>query len=180
MPRTFQLPLGTVHVHFDSYTPPDPKQDSRVIDGDTFVVGGQHWRLDGWDAPPIGPIGTNLTRNTGSHPHCQQELDKGEEAKRYAAYLLVDAAQRGALHVDVLAGPTDKYNRRLVRIWIDGVQMGLLMAEQGLAELYTPSLPKWGFCDCPERKEQYDVELEKHRLARQESQERRKLRRLVG
>jgi endonuclease YncB( thermonuclease family) len=173
MPRVVELPIGVVEVHCSDYPAPDPAARTKVIDGDTFVVGGQKWRLSGWDAPPVGPIGTVLTRNTGKHPHCPKELEMGWAAKRLAEELLADSASRGTLRVEILAGPKDAHQRWLVRIWIDGIEMGQLMAEHGLAEPYNGSLPKWGFCDCEERRTAYDEQLEKQREARRELSQRR-------
>jgi endonuclease YncB( thermonuclease family) len=180
MQRDFRLDIGTVHVHCENYPPPDPHARTAVIDGDTFVVGGQKWRLYGWDAPPIGPIGTILTRNTGKYPHCQQELERGWAAKRKVEELLAEGASRGALHFDVLAGPKDAHQRWLVSIRIDNVDIGLILAELGLAEMYDGTLPKWGFCDCTERAAAYEEQLVKKRMAREETMQRRRYRKSVG
>lgn len=175
MPRKFELSIGTVEVHCINYPPTDPNAITKVVDGDTFVVGGQRWRLYGWDAPPVGPIGTIKTRNTGKHPHCPQELEKGWAAKRMAEELLADGASRGAIHIDILDGPKDAHDRWLVRITIDGVEIGRLLAEEGLAEHYDGKLPKWGFCDCVERKAAYEQQLAELREARAELRQRRRL-----
>jgi micrococcal nuclease len=180
MPRVYTLPTGTVHVHCTDYTPPDPNGRMAVIDGDTFVVGGQKWRLYGWDAPPVGPIGTVLTRNTGKYPHCPAELERGLAAKRKAEELLAEGRRRGTIHVDILAGPKDAHQRWLVRIKIDDVELGQLLAEHGLAEMYNGALPKWGFCECVERKEAYEQQLAKMLQARQETSQRRRGKRQVA
>lgn len=180
MQRDYRLPIGTIRVHREDYPPPDPNGLTKVIDGDTFAVGGQKWRLFGWDAPPVGNIGTMQSRNHGKHPHCERELELGLAAKRMAEELLADGANRGALHIDILGGPKDQYGRWLVRIKIDGAELGLLLAEHGLAEPFDNTLPKWGFCECEERKRAYEQQLALKRLARDERKQRNRDRKMIG
>lgn len=159
MPRIIDTPIGTIEVHAKSYPAPNLATANRVVDGDTFVIGGQHWRLYGWDAPPIGPIGTVATRNSGKYPHCPEELERGWEAKRLATALIADAASRRAVHV-IIRDAKDNHQRWLVTIHVDGEDLGMRLFEKGLAERYDGQGPKWGFCDCAERRAAYDQQLE--------------------
>lgn len=176
MPRIIALPIGTIAIHAPNYPASDPRAPPHVFDGDTFFVGGQKWRLYGWDAPPVGPIGSVLTRNSGEHPHCTKELELGRAAKRFAAELIADAASRGAVHVEIL-NLKDKHQRWLVRILIDGEELGLRLYERGLSDRYDGNGPKWGFCDCHERREAFDTALARYREAQDELRERRRSKR---
>lgn len=132
--------FGSLHVHSDQPFGVDPHGRNHVVDGDTIVVGGERWRLFGWDAPPI----------TGNC--CDVEADKGQRAKEYLEQLMRWGAATGELRIDV-RNVTEKYRRRLVSIYVNDHDIGRLMADADLAKPYNGRGEKPAFCDCSERRQ---------------------------
>lgn len=135
---TFKSDL--VIVEIDPLGLPSPvRPDGRneIIDGDTLVVGGETWRINGYDAP-------ELSKNC-----CEAEAEKGQDAKAYLEQLLRYGAANGTLKV-YLSRQMDRHRRRLVHIWVDGENVGEIMKHYGLAADYNGKGPKPVFCECDE------------------------------
>lgn len=126
---------GVLQLHSDVAHAVDPNGRDEVIDGDTIKIGGERWRLFGWDAPPIG----------GNC--CADERQKGADAKAYLGQLMEWGAAQGTLAIQV-RGSTEKFRRRLVTITVGGRDVGEIMQEYGLADRYDGRGPKPVFCEC--------------------------------
>ena len=94
--------------------------DIYMIDGDTADIGGQRFRLVGYDTPET------------YKPKCGYEKALGTEATKRARQL-VD--QAGRVEVVVLPG-RDKYGRGLARFYVAGVDLGEILISEGLARSY--------------------------------------------
>ncbi len=96
----------------------------RVIDGDTyevFVDGKQiRARLANADTP-----------ETGERARCAEELEAGNRA---TAWMKEQVSSRAVVVISL--GRLDKYKRLLVRITVDGRDLGELLVEQGLGRFY--------------------------------------------
>lgn len=113
--------------------------ESKVIDGDTLKIGGERWRLYGFDAPPIG----------GNC--CNEEREKGELAKKVLEALLLLGGRTKSLNITIRAIP-EPYRRKLVSISVAGEDVGEILREFGLAEYFDGSGPKPVFCQCAVKK----------------------------
>lgn len=96
----------------------------RVIDGDTAdlwcaTAGLQHARLEGFDAPEL------------FSPNCMSELIAAQKAKWALRGLLLTA---GSLRLSL--GLLDKYDRRLVTVWVNGEPLAKAMIAGGHARKY--------------------------------------------
>lgn len=93
-----------------------------VYDGDTveLLCGGEKFkaRLVGFDTPE--------TRDA----RCQREREKGIEATQTLRRILT----KGDIAIRQLG--VDKYHRKLVRIWVDGVDVGEKLIDLNLAVPY--------------------------------------------
>lgn len=150
--------VGTVYVHFADYAPPLADGECKVIDGDTVIVGGQRWRLEGIDAPSIG-----------GRAHCPDENALGMRAKARLEQLLAEGARRSCLHVDIL-DLGEKYKRKLVRIFVDGVDVRETLISEGLAQIYDGHGSRPVFCQC-------SILMELRRLMEEDQAEREASRR---
>lgn len=103
--------------------------DIYLIDGDTADVGGDRFRLVGYDTPET------------YKPQCKYEKALGEEATRRARQLVRDA---GTVDFIILPG-RDKYGRGLARIILHGNDLGDILITEGLARRYTRGRRK-GWC----------------------------------
>lgn len=104
----------------------------RVIDGDTFedLGTGERIRLENIDTP-----------ETGSRARCTAERQLGARATEQARSLIGNARQ-----LDVRrTGRTDRYQRTIAFIEIDGRDLGELMIEEGLARPWRGRREPW--CD---------------------------------
>ncbi|MBC7768883.1 MAG: thermonuclease family protein [Phycisphaerales bacterium] len=104
----------------------------RVIDGDTFedLTTGDRYRLENIDTP-----------ETGGRAGCVAERTLGDRATQQARTLITSANQ-----LDVRrTGRTDRYQRIIAFIEIDGRDLGELMIEQGLARPWRGRREPW--CD---------------------------------
>ncbi|MCT4553406.1 MAG: thermonuclease family protein [Pelagimonas sp.] len=98
---------------------------TRVVDGDTVEgqcheTASMNWRLVGFDTPET------------YRPKCEAERRAGEHAKNVLTALLRNATQI----VPRFEG-TDRYNRPLVRLELDGVDLAQQMVGRGLARPYS-------------------------------------------
>lgn len=101
-----------------------------VIDGDTIhdLANGLRYRLANIDAP-----------ETGDNAKCHKERERGERAKMVARGLVADAQC-------VEARPTfriDQYGRRIAFVLIDGVDLGEMLVERGLARPWRGTRRRW-------------------------------------
>lgn len=96
----------------------------RVIDGDTVSLHCpglpvERARLTGFDTPET------------SSPRCAAELAAGMQATWHLRRLIATAG-----NMRVSRGGLDRYDRRLVRMWLDGTDVARLMIAAGLARPY--------------------------------------------
>lgn len=102
----------------------------RVVDGDTVVIDyfGEETtlRLIGVDTPET------------KHPNKDVECF-GPEASAFMEELLSDRSIE--IELDESQGSHDRYNRLLVYIWLDGVNINELLIGEGYAFEYTYNLP---------------------------------------
>lgn len=98
-----------------------------VVDGDTFRLAGERFRVLDINAPEI------------SSPHCDAELALGEAA----AGRLRDLLNAGPF--SLVAGPeqTDRYGRKLRRIVRGGQSLGEILIAEGLAEPWQGYRRNW-------------------------------------
>ncbi|GLK74709.1 thermonuclease family protein [Ancylobacter dichloromethanicus] len=118
-----------------------------VIDGDTIVVGREHIRIVGIDAPE--------TRQA----RCDAELRLGLEAKARVLFLLQRAcgplakADAGRCLTIQRQPAPDRYGRTLARIGVGGRDLGATLVAEGLARPYIcprgrcPARKPW--CEVP-------------------------------
>jgi endonuclease YncB( thermonuclease family) len=97
----------------------------KVIDGDTIDlfcpdVGTERARIIGYDTPET------------FEPGCRAEARLGSAATRRLKTLVAEART-----VDTSRRGYDRYGRRLVRLRIDGRDVGAVMVSEGLAVSYT-------------------------------------------
>jgi hypothetical protein len=89
-----------------------------VIDGDTFLMGGQRIRVAGIDAPETHP------------PRCMEEARLGLAATQKLRDLL------GSGTVTVSGSRHDQYGRELRTVQVNGQDVGAAMISAGLARSY--------------------------------------------
>ncbi len=90
----------------------------RIVDGDTFVISGEKFRIEGIDTPEI-------------HGKCLFEEIVAEQAKVRLTKLL----SRRAVHV--MRTGKDKYGRTLARVEVDHKDIGDVLMKEGLARKWT-------------------------------------------
>lgn len=102
-----------------------------VLDGDTFdAVDGTtrlRVRILGIDAPEIS--------HDGSQPAC------GADDATAALKRLIDG-QHVSLHADPRSAAQDQYGRQLAYVAVSGVDVGLRLIQEGVAEAWYPSSVK--------------------------------------
>lgn len=96
----------------------------KVIDGDTVDLfcpdaGTERARIIGYDTPET------------FEPHCRSEARLGNQATRRLKTLVNDARV-----IETSRRGYDRYGRRLVRLRIDGQDVGKTMVSEGLATPY--------------------------------------------
>lgn len=104
----------------------------RIIDGDTFedLDTGVRYRLENIDTPETGPRAS-----------CAAERQLGNQATQQARALITNAES-----LDVRStGRTDRYERVIAFISIDGRDLGELMIAEGLARPWRGRREPW--CD---------------------------------
>lgn len=94
-----------------------PASEILAIDGDTYQIAGKRLRLAGWDSP-----------ETGNAAKCRKEHELGLRAEAQAKVFIgtgnVATVQRLG---------EDQYQREVVRIWLDGTDIGKMLEVDGLA-----------------------------------------------
>jgi endonuclease YncB( thermonuclease family) len=100
----------------------------RVVDGDTFWVGGDKIRIADIDTPETHP------------PRCAYEAELGERATRRLAALL----DEGPFELAPIAGrDVDRYGRKLRIVVRDGRSLGDRLVSEGLARTWTGRREPW-------------------------------------
>lgn len=99
----------------------------RVIDGDTFVYGGQTIRIADIDTPETHP------------PRCAREGDLGARATRRLHALL----NAGPFELVPIDRDVDRYGRRLRIVVRDGRPIGDTLIAEGLARPYGHGRRSW-------------------------------------
>jgi len=94
------------------------RADTRVIDGDTIVQGGIHYRLFGIDAPELGQT-------------CADGWPAGEKARGFLRLLVLDRTLVCDDH------GTDKYGRTLSVCRLEGDDVNAIMVRTGNARAYS-------------------------------------------
>ena len=101
----------------------------RVIDGDTFVLGGQTIRIADIDTPETHP------------PRCAREADLGARATQRLHALLVE----GPFELVPIDRDVDRYGRKLRIVVRNGRPIGDTLIAEGLARPYGNGRRNW--CD---------------------------------
>ena len=97
-----------------------------VVDGDSFVIDGVHYRMIGIDTPEI------------SKARCGKEEQMGRRAKK-AVYQRLNQAKYVTIHpLDY-----DKYNRILANFDLDNAPLGAWLIENKLALIWQPGYHAW-------------------------------------
>jgi micrococcal nuclease len=100
----------------------------RVVDGDTFWVGGDKIRIADIDTPETHP------------PRCAYEAELGEKATRRLAALLGE----GPFELAPIGGrDVDRYGRKLRIVMRDGRSLGDRLVSEGLARTWTGRRQPW-------------------------------------
>lgn len=98
-----------------------------VVDGDTFWLEGEKYRISDINTPEI------------SSPGCDRELALGQRATDR----LVDLLNAGSFSLRQDGDNTDRYGRKLRTIHRGGVSLGDVMVEEGLAERWRGFRGEW-------------------------------------
>ena len=95
---------------------PDPVDVTSIrwSDGDSGEIDGDRFRLANVDAPEIG------------NPACEAERDLGRQAKRYVRQITENADVK--IHYEF---EPDRYDRRVVDLQVDGVDLAELLIDRG-------------------------------------------------
>lgn len=99
---------------------------AQVVDGDTVQIRGTRMRLLDIDAPEI------------FHPRCTRESEIGAVAKARLAELLAAGPTQLAD-----SGAHDDYGRPLVRISVNGQDVGQILLREGLAVVWRRGRAAW-------------------------------------
>lgn len=85
-----------------------------VVDGDTLLVGGQRWRIEGYDAPEVYSRAKAGERSAGMR----------------AALRLQDLLRSGKAEIEV-SNPPDRWGRGRARLTVDGEDVAKIMKREG-------------------------------------------------
>lgn len=100
----------------------------RVVDGDTFWLGGDKIRIADIDTPETHP------------PRCAYEAELGERATQRLAILL----DEGPFQLQPIAGRgVDRYGRKLRIVTRGGRSLGDVLVSEGLARTWTGRREPW-------------------------------------
>jgi endonuclease YncB( thermonuclease family) len=104
----------------------------RVIDGDTFedLATGDRYRLENIDTPETGP-----------RAQCRAERELGDRATARARTFIAEARRLEVRRT----GRTDRYDRIIAFVRIDGRDLGEMMIAEGLARPWRGRREAW--CD---------------------------------
>jgi endonuclease YncB( thermonuclease family) len=94
-----------------------PVRTTCVVDGDTFWFRGDKIRIADIDAPEI------------SEPECSSEREVGELSRSRLLALL----NAGSFTLTAGSRDTDRYGRKLRRVWRSGESLGVRLVEEGFA-----------------------------------------------
>lgn len=94
-----------------------PVRTTCVVDGDTFWLRGDKIRISDIDAPEI------------SEPECSSEREVGELSRDRLLALL----NAGSFTLTAGSPDTDRYGRKLRRVWRSGESLGVRLVEEGFA-----------------------------------------------
>ena len=158
MPRVLQVEgVGRIEVHHPTWEVPQSESPPTILDGDTVVFRGEHWRLCGFDAPEsrLGraknvprELAKDVEDRAGGWAHCEEELELGFMAAERLQEILEEAIPRNALTIQVLDQRLDAHQRRLVNFLVDGLNVGNLLQREGLAKPYGGTGPRPSHCSC--------------------------------
>ncbi len=109
MIQTFKCKAIVLVAALGSCAVPEPVNDIYWSDGDSGRYDGNKFRLANIDAPETGGVGSR------GGAKCEAERDLGYEAKAF----MVEATRTGQLEV-IWSGETDRYDRRVVSITVNG------------------------------------------------------------
>ncbi|WP_293613440.1 thermonuclease family protein [Ponticaulis sp.] len=108
-----------------------PADAVRPVDGDTFQIEGRRFRLIGYDSPETSP-----------HAECMAEADLGLEAEAAIQEIFSEADD-----VQILFRGVDEYGRARAHLYLDGLHVGYLMQQRGLAKQWdedrSEAKPDW-------------------------------------
>lgn len=104
-----------------------PAHGDCVVDGDTFWLGGEKYRVLDINTPEI------------SHPRCDRELALGQAATKRLRELL----NAGPFSLESGPEETDRYGRKLRRITRGGQSLGDILVAEGLAERWQGFRRNW-------------------------------------
>lgn len=99
----------------------------RVIDGDTFSLGGERVRLSNIDAPELG-----------RGARCRAEAQLAQDARRYLRRRFADAGR-----AEITRSGRDRFRRTLATVRIDGRDVGDDMVSAGLARRWEGQREQW-------------------------------------
>ncbi len=100
----------------------------RVVDGDTFWIGGDKIRIADIDTPETHP------------PRCAYEAELGAKATRRLAVLL----DQGPFALEPIGGrDLDRYGRKLRIVTRNGRSLGDILVAEGLARTWTGRREPW-------------------------------------
>lgn len=105
--------------------PPPEKRVSCVVDGDTAWIAGEKMRLENIDAPEL------------SRPRCLYEKALAIKA-RDRLLALLNAGERR-----ITRNGVDRYGRALVRITVNGRDVGQQLVREDLARTWTGRREPW-------------------------------------
>lgn len=123
-PRPWRHPPGaSLADHWE----PVNRADLYVIDGDTFHIGRERFRIMQIDAPEMP-----------AHAHCQREIQLAYQARDYLRQRLVSASV-----IEVTREDLDRYDRTLGHVRADGEDLGEALMGAGLAQRWEGRHAGW-------------------------------------
>lgn len=147
---SIETEFGSLAINTANLLPVSRDGPCRIVDGDTIIIGGQSWRLDGFDAPAV----RGLSRG---QPHCDEENQLGLEAIAFLEEELKRGAALGALHIDII-NKSEKHRRQLVRVYVAGQSLAEIMIEAGYGYAFDGKGAKLPWCQCEDRWNLYHAE----------------------
>lgn len=124
LPALLAVALATPALAIDFPICGGGKRVTCIVDGDTFWLHGKKIRPEGFDAPEAGG------------PKCARKSPASDDATRALQRILSSG------EVEIV-GNGRSYDRRLARVYVDGVDLADLMIGTGLARPYRPGAAPW-------------------------------------